>query len=379
MSLGNINNNQPNKKLPNNKPTKLGVDRLVESLNNKIAFLLGKRNQQPNFNKKTSNRNFFIIISTCCLLLWFGTGVYYIAENQFGVILNYGKVVAIKHGVDAGFTLPYPLSKLEILDAKVSHKINFKNNSKHTSLVLLTSDLHPVNIDGNFSYQIDNPKQLYNNYLQQRQNLDEVILLNLQSSLHNQVARLDQKSLLAMKHANLQTILKDAVNQRLINYGVRVVIIKVLAVNQLDSSKPVSMAMSAGQTTAGVPKTTISDQSLATQILDQAYYYQTVEMQSALDNANKFSQLLVKYKLNPQPTVQEMYNEALSQIPIKEPNYSLLNLSLAQLLEVDKHLKANTITDLGRDFSRTVSRSRGLERKGRGGRNDDDTSGGSQE
>ena len=126
MSLGNINNNQPNKKLPNNKPTKLGVDRLVESLNNKIAFLLGKRNQQPNFNKKTSNRNFFIIISTCCLLLWFGTGVYYIAENQFGVILNYGKVVAIKHGVDAGFTLPYPLSKLEILDAKVSHRYWFR-------------------------------------------------------------------------------------------------------------------------------------------------------------------------------------------------------------------------------------------------------------
>ena len=364
MNLGNTNN-----KLPDNKPSESGIDKLVESLNNKIAFLLGKRNRQPNFNAKTSNSTFFIIISSCALLLWLSTGFYYIAENQFGIILHYGRAAMVKRGVAVGFTLPYPLSTIEILDSKISKLISFKDNSKHEKLVLLTSDLHPINIDGNFSYQINNPMRLYKNYLQRQQSLDEVILWNLQNSLHNLVSKLDRSSLSTMSLVDVQNMLTVVVNQRLSSYGVRVVKVNVLAVNQIDKLKPISVVALPGTASSSMPMKVSESQTLPSQILEQVHGYKTVVVQTAMDNANKFNQLLVKYKQNPQQTVQEMYNDALSQIPIQEPNYSLLNLSLDQLLVVDKHLKTNSSTNLNRN-NPAVLRERDYGGRGRSGRED---------
>ena len=52
MNLGSTNNSQAN-----NKAT--GFDELIERLNNKIGYLLGRRNNRKNSSNKTSNRSFF--------------------------------------------------------------------------------------------------------------------------------------------------------------------------------------------------------------------------------------------------------------------------------------------------------------------------------
>jgi modulator of FtsH protease HflK len=380
MSLGNSNNNRPDKKLQNNKPTGISIDELVLRFNNKIAYLLGKRNTPPHLNNKMHTSSFYIVISSCFLLLWLSTGFYYIAENMYGLMLNSGRVVKVKHGAVTGLNLPYPLGKVVILHAGITESISFSDNSNHTKLVFLTSDLHPINIDGNFSYQISDPKQLYTNYLQKLQNLDDIILWNTQSSVHAVASKLDLDNLKTMDMLALQTMLINAANQRLIDYGVRVIKINILAINQLDNQRPVSTAAKTDITKGKVSNRIVESQSIAIQILEQAYKYKSIEVQTAKANASKFSQLLIKYKQNSQQTVQEMYTQALSQIPVKEPNYSLLNLSLPQLLNLDKHLKESDSATVGRD-ARAVTRSRDMERETRGGRGHDDgdaTTGGTQ-
>ena len=200
-----------------------------------------------------------MIIISCFLLLWFGTGFYYIADDQFGLILKYGRIAMVKHGVDVGFVLPYPFGRVEILRVN-STLINFKDSANHTKLILLTKDLQPVNIDGNFSYKIDDPKQLYRSYLQKPKNVDEIVLWNLQSSIHNVVAKLDYQNLKILKLVDLQVLLQNDINHRLAGYGLHVVKINISAVNSIPK------AMIIPQDKSGVPNVDMPNNTLANKI-----------------------------------------------------------------------------------------------------------------
>ncbi|MCC2624541.1 MAG: hypothetical protein K0R14_414 [Burkholderiales bacterium] len=211
--------------LGNNKlrPTKAksgGVEGFVEKLNKIFGRLLGKKdNLPPPQPHQTSNTTFSIIILLCCLLLWFCTGFYFLGENEYGLILTNGKVVAVKRGIRVGFSLPYPFGNVEIIDATPIKAVTIGDTSVN-SFTVLDKNLLPVLVNARFSYQISDPKVLYQNHLQDQDAFDTEILWLVESKIRDAISL---KSSLELESANL-TVLSNEIsgklNTILASYGI---------------------------------------------------------------------------------------------------------------------------------------------------------------
>jgi len=346
----------------NIKPKPVTLDDRVERLNQKIARFLGKKDKLPP-PKKTSNSMFMLIIVPLTLLLWAMTGFYYISDSQYGVILTDGKISRVVKGLKVGVVLPYPFGNIEIIDAGVSTLLNISSDTNNPSYMGLTKDLQPVVVTGDFSYQVTDPKTLYQNYLQEQDTLDGITRWNVEEQLHSFIA---QKTLNELSKANLTILadqLQENINQVLANYGIKLIKLNINSLQEYQRTPVETTITNESAIVVAIPP--VSD--IVPKLLEEANVYQENQIIDTEADINKFNQLLPQYQANPQAIVEQMYYELLAAVPLPKTNqYPLLKMSLSDLIALERSQAIIPTTvpadDIrGRHLDREVIRERDLD------------------
>ena len=151
-------------------------DGLVERLNRVLARLMGKKpaNRAPKVAPVVpSNRRFILIVVGMIVLLWGLTGIYYIPEDNYGLIFRNGKITHSVKGMDLGITLPYPLSNVETLDAGINNLSIGKESGNLFQLT--TQDNQTLQLTAELSYTIIDPQKYYTSYYQETSDLNQKI------------------------------------------------------------------------------------------------------------------------------------------------------------------------------------------------------------
>ncbi len=195
-----------------------GVDNFVERLNKGFGRLLGKRGHSlpP---KQTSNATFSVIMLVACLLLWVCTGFYFIGEKEYGIILMNGRVVDVNKGIKVGITFPYPFGDVEIIDVAQGN-VTTIGESGAKPLLVLDQNLSPVSISAKFSYQIYDPKILYQKHQQDQDTFDAEVLWQVQSQIRDVIAKKSASELKATNFTVLSNEISSLLNARLALYGI---------------------------------------------------------------------------------------------------------------------------------------------------------------
>jgi regulator of protease activity HflC (stomatin/prohibitin superfamily) len=330
-----------------------GVDNFVERLNKGFGKLLGRRDNSPP-PKETSNATFSIIILGACLLLWLCTGFYFLSENEYGLILTNGKIVDVKRLIKVGLALPYPFGNVEIIDATPSKVVTIGGNLAK-SFMVLDKNLLPVSIGAKFSYQIDNPKILYQNHLQDQDEFDTEILWRLQSKIRDIMAT---KSISELGTTNL-TVLSNEISgllaPTLASYGITLNKFAIVSIQNPNSEQSLESKT--------VIPIQIEKQPLSVQLQAQAAIYSSSEIAKAVSEREEFDLLLTAYRQNASQTINKMYDDMLNKIPVPQTDnkYGLLFLNLKELKQMKLtgiHDRVSTNNGSEREFTREVTRDR---------------------
>lgn len=347
MNRGNTKPNSPER-----------IDQLVERLNKKIARLLGKKNRASPPPKKTSNLSFSVIVIVFSLLLWFATGFYYLGENQFGLVLYNGRVVDVIKGIKVGFTKPYPFGDIEIIDASISDFIDL-NNIASGNFIALTHDLTAIKVDAKFNYQVSDPVKVFKTTLQKQNNLDNLITWEVQEQIHSYFSKKNRNEIIKSNLTVTANEIKGLVNQKISDIGIKLIKLNINALSEPNANNKVKSVVLA---TAESAQSTIAEQ-----LINEAKQYEQNQLVQTKVEINRFNQLLPQYKSNPNAVITQMYYDALAEIPINhdtDPKYTLLNMSLSDLIILNNDLSSKNITASQpvsireRHFDRSVNRDR---------------------
>ena len=318
---------------------------------------MGKKNKMPPV-KKTSNMAFGLIVLVFSILLWITTGFYYLNDNQFGLIIQNGRIVQTVKGIKVGFTAPYPFGGVEIVDANNSDLIDVSSMSSGAFSVL-SQNLEQVVVDAKFTYQIYNPELVFKTILQRQDTLDNFATWKMQASIHDYFRQKETKDILGANLTVAANEIKNEINQKLAPYG-----IKVTKINIYSLQTPVMINEDA-KSSAPVIKIPAKIPAEATNLIAQANMYSQNLLIDTQVNINQFNQMLPQYRQNHNGIVTQMYYDTLSAIPVlKKDNYPLLSLPLSQLLQdnqttVETTAPAPAAENIReRHFGRDVDRSR---------------------
>ncbi len=336
----------------NNKKPSSNFDEWVDRINRKLSRLLGKKNDNKLPRNKTSALTFSFIILTSVLVIWCATGFYYLQDNQYGVIVRMGKLSYVVKGIKVGLTLPYPFEQIVVFNGGANNTVKIGDvTADDAKFVVLSKELEPVTISARFTYQITNPEDLYTNYLQEDNDLGEVISWHLKSQIHEYIS---EKTIVDLKNSNSIVIaneLRNLVNDDIESYGIKITKLNIESLYQVN----VSPILETQKVAHANP--------IATELIKEAKLYYQEQIEIAKNNVDTINQLIPAYEQNPDGVATELYYEALKQIPVnKNNNYPLLDLSLSELL-----IKINVLESKSEDNSytedfREVRRERNFER-----------------
>lgn len=339
------------------------IDVIVEQINHKLGRLLGKRDHRPsNKNKKISNLVFIVMILGCSLLLWLATGFYYLGENQFGIILQNGKIVKVVKGIKVGFIAPYPFGNIAVLDAAISDFIDLnKMGLTNGNFTILSRDLQQIKVDAKFNYQVVDPSKLFKTLLQMQSNLDNTIAWSVQDQLRDYFISESNNEILKANLTVAANEIRFAVNQRLAVNGIKIVKLNINALTQVNN-QPDAVVMAENK--PNKPDRAIQQPNIAVELLQQANDFKQDRLNQTRVEIGQFEKLVAQYRLTPDAIVQQMYYSALEEIPTSQlERYPLLNLNLSELISLaqpkvieDQEIKQPSRT---RHFGREVNRERG--------------------
>jgi regulator of protease activity HflC (stomatin/prohibitin superfamily) len=336
MNPGNINPKTPN-----------SVDRAVERLNQKIARMLGKNKQVSNIPepKKTSNFAFSIMIIGCTIMLWLTTGFYYLGENQFGVILQNGKIVSVVKGIKVGFTAPYPFGNIEVINGDISNFIDLSTLSD-SGFSILSRDVAMIKVDAKFNYQVYDPSILFRTVLQKQSSMDNLVSIIVQNELHHYFSNKLKNDILRANLTVLSSEVRDLINARLSAYGIKIVKLNINSLHDV-SNPPAALVNN------------VESLSVADNLLKEAQEYQQNTIRDTNSAIAEFKQLLPEYKQDPLFTVNKMYDDVRSAIPVNNP-FILLNMKLEDLIMLNQRVPESVpvLHMRERHFDRSVNRER---------------------
>lgn len=341
MNHGNTDNNYENT--------------FVERLNQRLARLMGKKSgREPGFDSVPSNSKFMVIIFVMIVFLWFLTGVYYIPQGNYGLLLRQGKVSRVESGLAIGITLPYPFADVTLLDAGENNFSIGKLDSENFKLI--TADNQQLALRAEITYKIADPYKFYANYYQDNVNLDQrvswlAMAISQDYILHHQSSTLLQGSTIVTANE-----IRKLSNKIIKNYGLEFNKFAIASlVNVSKSTNAINVINSTAPLGAG--------------LLAEAAKYQQEKMKQTQEIITEFNQILPQYRANKKAIVELIYYKMLSAIPVESsPNlYPLLSMSMAQLLA----RQSGQVADLGlnrgssqglpkdiRSVNRTVDRER---------------------
>ena len=222
------------------------IDSIVDKFNKKIARILGKRGHGMRPPKSTSNKVFWLIMLLVFLFLWGSTGIYYLSENMYGIILHKGKFSRVVKGLRVGLTLPIPFERIIIIDAEPSYLQYLGNDGdSRTDYNVELSDSQIIGIKAQFLYQITDPKMFYIEYLQNKHNHLNNEGLNLlhteiegiiKKHVNNYIAYSDYHDAVTQNLAIMGGDVKKQANQELDKYGVSVIKLNIISIHKVMSN-----------------------------------------------------------------------------------------------------------------------------------------------
>jgi regulator of protease activity HflC (stomatin/prohibitin superfamily) len=226
---------------------------MADSLNKKIARLLGKRGHNMKPPKATSRRMFWFIMLIVALFLWGSTGIYYLSEDMYGIVLYRGQFNRVVKGLHVGLTLPLPFAGVIAVDARQSYlQYLGDDGSHHTDYNMLLHDSQMIGIKAQFAYQITDPRIFYIGYLankHKRFNVEERDLLRaeivstIKNSINKYLATDSYPEAIRKNLTIMGSDIENQVNQVLAKYGISVIKLNIISLNLVDSStisKPIT-------------------------------------------------------------------------------------------------------------------------------------------
>ncbi len=348
-----------NKNFVEKKQSTRNIDSLVNTINNKIGKALGKKNNfggafnNQNNKAKIKNWIFSLVIIFLLVFLWAITGFYYLSDNQYGLVIRNGKVVDVVKGIKFGLNAPYPIDQLQLINAAVSENMSIgKLAAIDPEYIVLSKNLKPFEISVTFTYQVIDPKALFLTIFQNEDKVKLIIKWNMMKEVRQYIsAKMEDE----LTHANLIVTANEIrykLNKNLSNYG--------LKINKLDIE---SLKRFKSQITITGNKEEINIPILDKLLLAANDYHKT-KVDATKVNIDKFNQLFIQYKKNPQSIIEQMYYDMLAVIPVHiQNNFALLNISLSELilLSNQNELLQEDITQVNfRDASRIVRRYRNI-------------------
>jgi membrane protease subunit HflK len=340
------------------------MDDKIDKLNRKIARLLGKKgNAKPLENNNSnnggngnndggviSNRTYAIVMLMCVLLLWLATGVYYVGENTYGLVMVDGQIKKVVTGPAVGVNMPIPLGGVVLVDGAATSMKGIGLSEMNGGYVALSKDLVPLELVGQYSFKVVNSQLMYNNLEITPQNIENTVKFNLLAATHRVLAKQDYASL---KMANLTILAKDIVdnaNNQLIKDGLTLV---KLNINRLHLAAYT-------ETTSTLADDTSLDSQLTTKVADnlinEARSYRQDQLAKLQVTASNYNQLLKEYDNKPEAVAQQMYYDTLAYLASNSActKYTYLFLNLSQLATQINQINASTSRDVVR--ARTYGR-----------------------
>lgn len=339
----------------NNTTSKSRVDRLNELL----ARLMGKKSSSQNLQKKSpkpaSNGKFTIIVLFMLGFLWVLTGVYYIPQDTYGLIMDRGRITKLVNGITVGISKPYPFSNSVLIDASENNLSIGKDDDK---FMVASSDLRNLQFNLDVTYKIVDPKIYYTKFYQEIYDSNERIKWIIMASFEQYVHSLTSTQTFDMSRVILANEAGMAAKKELATYGIEVAKINIKDLQELPIAPDVDESA-----------VTENNQSKITQtIVSEAQNYAYNKQHSAESLTTEFKSLLPQYKTNPQIVQELLYYKMLSAIPVPQKEYKLLNLTESQFYDVansgsltDESGQSSSNNIRERRFSRVVDRERSFK------------------
>lgn len=337
----------------------------VDKLNRVLSRMMGKKDSSLNLHnnklQKPSDGKFTIIVIAMLLFLWGCSGIYYVPNKSYGLIMMNGKIIKQVSGLSVGVTMPYPFINVIILDSSVNN--SSIGTSSDDPLILSSKDHQNINVSANFSYAIKNPIIYYRNYYQDDTDLDAKIKLEVISQFANYIQAYTVADLFMQNRVVISDTVTDKLNSILSNNGIE---LDKITIKSLDvyRTTPSNFNESNLQNKS---QTLISSSA---QILIEAESYQLQKLQQVKQITNDFNRLLPDYQISKSMVRELLYYKMLNNISdstVQIESFSLLNMSESQFEQA--LAKPNNISSgqnaallMPRELDRSVNRQRILGR-----------------
>ena len=307
---------------------------LVDRLNSRLARLMGKKDpRQPLKPNLPGNFKFSLIISVMVISLWLLTGVYYVQDKSFGLVLQQGRITQVLSGLHIGVTWPYPFADVVILDSSGSN-LAIGKNSDGKRYTVLSADNQVLTLNAEVSYQINAPERYFITYYQGNENQDQHVTWLIMTIIQDYILHHESNWLLQNSMIVSSNEIRQLSDKVLASYG--------LKLNKFSlSSISLVLAESAAM---GNPSQPVAN-PLAANLLSQAKQFAGAKQQQTESIVSQVKRLLPQYHANQSAISQLIYYKMLSSIPTESASklsntFPLLNLTLSELeqLEVNPQL-----------------------------------------
>jgi membrane protease subunit HflK len=328
----------------------------VDRLNRRLARLMGKKD--PNSPIKTpsipSNNKFTAIIFMMLLLLWGLTGIYYVPNESYGIILTNGKINKVVNGIDIGITFPFPFSDIINLDSS-QNTLSLSSSSTESGILVSSEDGKLLDLNASLSFVISDPQKYYLNYYQENSDLNQKINWLMSAIVQDYFIHHSSQELMQSSTIITANEIRNLATMVLRNYGLQVNTFNIKSLQNIS------------QVNASLPKNN-KRVTPAEQIMLEATQYQTQKLAQTESMVSEFNKLLPQYQANKTAIVELMYYKMLSVVNSKIPtaeSYPLLSLSESQFIQIESNssgiytqISKSSSNDNARVLDRSVNRQR---------------------
>jgi modulator of FtsH protease HflK len=275
-----------------------------------------------------------LLIAVIALLIWGGTGVFFVQPEEVGVVLRFGKVDRIVPPGPA-YHLPYPIetvitppvlrnNRLDIGMRLDPRRGNATVDMPEESL-MLTGDENIVDVDFSVFWVISAKPNGVSDYLFNLDRPEGTVKAVAESAMREVIGRSEIQPVLTGARRDTETAVRDLMQKTLDNYGAGVTITEV-QLQKVDTPSQVisafrdvqaartdlERAVNEAQTYANrvVPEA----RGAAAKIEQDAEAYREQKIAEAKGQAARFTQIDEAYKKSPQVTRERMYLETMERV-----------------------------------------------------------------
>ena len=308
----------------NNQDGKSNKDEKIEELAKEIF-----RNFQKNRknNKKSSAKDFIVLIFSIALFFWLLTGIYKVNSDENAVVLYFGKYFeTTTPGLH--FYIPQPFGEIKKVAITRINKEEFGfsslSNSKKTideESLMLTGDENIADIDFEVQWKIGNVKD----YLFNIKNPQKTIRSATESVMREIIANREIDDVLANKKFEIESEAKDLLQNILNSYGSGIDIITVQLLRAdppkevIDAFRDVQTAKADKERKINEAKSYSNDimpkaRGEAEALIQEAEAYKKAVISKAEGETARFDKIYEQYKLNREITKRRIYIETMEEV-----------------------------------------------------------------